>query len=107
MQQASDHGTHSQVFPITHNPRFELLTEAGIFTSGCSRTHYLGSGFEPELQHFSLVAEPVHNLVHMDVWSENGSTFTASRAWDESGSLASTDNWFRPVFVYTGPDGGF
>ena len=105
MHQASDHGTYSQVFPITHNPRFELLTEAGKFTSGCSLTHYLGGGFGPELGHFSLVAEPVHNLVHMDVWSESGSTFTASRVHEESEFLASTDNWFRPVFFYTGPDG--
>ena len=105
MQQASDHGTYAQVFPITHNPRFELLTEAGVFTSGCSLTHYLGSGFGPELEHFSLVAEPVHNLVHMDVWSESGSTFTASRAYEESEFLASTDNWFRPAFFYIGPDG--
>ena len=105
MQWASDHGDYSQVFPITHKPRFELLTAAGEFTSGCSLTHYLGGGFGPELEHFSLVAEPVHNLVHMDVWSESGSTFTASRVHQESEFLASTDNWFRPVFFYTGPDG--
>ena len=105
MHRASDHGTYAQVFPITHNPRFELLTAAGEFTSGCSLTHYLGGGFGPELEHFSLVAEPVHNLVHMDVWSESGSTFTASRVHEESEFLASTDNWFRPVFFYNGPDG--
>ena len=105
MHRASDHGTYAQVFPITHNPRFELLTAAGEFTSGCSLTHYLGGGFGPELEHFSLVAEPVHNLVHMDVWSESGSTFTASRVHEESEFLASTDNWFRPVFFYNGSDG--
>ena len=105
MHRASDHGDYSQVFPITHNPRFELLTAAGEFTSGCSLTHYLGGGFGPELEHSSLVAEPVHNLVHMDVWSETGSTFTASRVHEESEFLASTDSWFRPVFFYSGPDG--
>ena len=105
MHQASDHGTYAQVFPITHNPRFELLTAAGEFTSGCSLTHYLGGSFGPELEHFSLVAEPVHNLAHLDVWSESGSTFTASRVHEESEFLASTDNWFRPVFFYNGPDG--
>ncbi len=105
MHWASDHGDYSQVFPITHNPRFELLTAAGEFTSGCSLTHYLGGGFGPEMEHVSLVAEPVHNLVHVDVWSESGSTFTASRVHEESEFLASTDNWFRPVFFYGGPDG--
>ena len=41
----------------------------------------------------------------MDFWTENGSTFTASRVSKDSEFLASTDNWFRPVFFYNGPDG--
>ena len=49
----------------------------------------------------------MHNLVHREVLSPDGVTFAGHRADDEQASefLASTDNWFRPVQVRTGPDG--
>src|SRR5262249_54353413 len=51
--------------------------------------------------------EPVHNLVHREVLSPRGLTFTSRRAADELRSefLASSDNWFRPTMIQTGPDG--
>jgi len=51
-----------------------------------------------------VVAEPVHNLVHRDVWSPAGSTFVASRAEEGREFLAAADAWFRPVGFATGPD---
>src|SRR5947199_7042417 len=55
----------------------------------------------------AFMCEPVHNLVHRLVLSEKGVTFSGSRAKGEEKSefLSSTDNWFRPVQVRTGPDG--
>src|SRR5947199_3399227 len=55
----------------------------------------------------AFMCEPVHNLVHRLVLSEKGVTFSGSRAKGEEKSefLSSTDNWFRPVKVRTGPDG--
>src|SRR5206468_2901931 len=49
----------------------------------------------------------VNLLVHRMVLSPRGATFAASRAAgeEESEFLASTDGWFRPVQVRTGPDG--
>ena len=49
----------------------------------------------------------MHNLVHRLVLEPDGVSFTGHRAADEQRSefLASTDNWFRPVQVRTGPDG--
>ena len=49
----------------------------------------------------------MHNLVHREVLASDGVTFAGHRAADERSSefLASTDNWFRPVQVRTGPDG--
>src|SRR5438445_784674 len=52
----------------------------------------------------AFVAEPVHNLVHRDLWSAAGSTFVASRAEAGREFLASSDSWFRPVNFYIGPD---
>ena len=96
MQDVSDHGTAAQVFFITKNPRFELLSGAGIFTSACSITWFEGGTF---------VAEPVHSLVHRDLWTPAGATFQAKRDRPNVEFLASTDNWFRPVNFYAGPDG--
>ena len=96
MEQISDHGPAAKVFPTTLHPRFELLTEAGQFTSACGLTHFAGGMF---------VAEPVHNLVHEDLVSDAGATFTAKRVREGVEFLSSTDAWFRPVNFMAGPDG--
>ena len=100
-----DHGSAARVFPISENPRVELLTEFGQFTSACGLTRYLGDVFPDEYRRASFVAEPVHNLVHVDFWSEEGATSVARRGRENIEFLASTDGWFRPVYFYVGPDG--
>jgi len=96
MQDVSDHGTAAQVFSIVKSPRFELLSGTGIFTSACGITWFQGG---------TVVAEPVHGLVHRDIWRPNGATHKATRAKEGVEFLASTDPWFRPVNFYNGPDG--
>src|SRR5205823_11725245 len=56
----------------------------------------------------AIVCESVNLLIHRRVLQRKGMTFTAERAAGEGKSelLTSTDNWFRPVQVRTGPDGG-
>lgn len=101
----SDHGSPAPVFPITIQPRFELLSGVGQMTSAAGLLVYLGGAFPPGFEGGSFVAEPVHNIVHRDIWKPNGATFTATRAQPDREFLASTDRWFRPVNLYTGPDG--
>jgi putative heme-binding domain-containing protein len=96
MQDVSDHGAAAQVYFIAENPRFELLSGAGVFTSACGITWFQGGTF---------AAEPVHSLVHRDLWTPSGATFRAMRDRANVEFLASTDNWFRPVNFYVGPDG--
>ncbi len=105
MRNVSDHGAAAKVFPITERPRVEMLTDVGQFTAACSLTFYLGGAFPPELGRVSFVAEPAHNLVHRDVWSEAGASYLAKRAQEGVEFLASTDSWFRPVNFTVGPDG--
>jgi putative membrane-bound dehydrogenase-like protein len=105
MQNISDHGSNAKVFAITKRPRFELLTEPGEFTSACSLTLELGGAFPTSRGRTSFVAEPAQNLVHRDVWTDAGSTFSARRAQEGAEFLASTDSWFRPVNMTIGPDG--
>src|SRR5207244_5290272 len=60
-----------------------------------------------EYQGNAFTCEPVNLLVTRRILEPKGSTFVGKRAADEQTSefLASTDTWFRPVQVRTGPDG--
>jgi putative membrane-bound dehydrogenase-like protein len=101
----SDHGNAAEVFPITKNPEHQLLTDLGVMTSACGITAYLGAAFPPEYDRAVFIAEPVSNILHIDLLSDNGTLFKASRQHPDKEFLASTDSWFRPVNMYIGPDG--
>ena len=98
----------SQVFPISKpQERFNSPQSLNHFTSACSAIIYRDDLFGPEFAGNSFVSEPVHNLIHREVMKPKGVTFTSQRADDEQKSefLASSDNWFRPTTIATGPDG--
>ncbi len=79
----------------------------GHVTSANSATPYRGGLFGKEFARSVFISEPVHNLVHREVLVPDGVSFKSHRAAGEEKSefLASTDNWFRPVQLKTGPDG--
>jgi len=96
------------VFPASRTmPRFNDHDRANRFTSACSSIIYRDDRFGQHFDGNMFVCEPVHNLVSRQVVTQNGIRFSSRRAPDEQQSefLASTDNWFRPVFLRTGPDG--
>jgi putative membrane-bound dehydrogenase-like protein len=98
----------SPVYPISRTlPRFNDLHTANRFTSACSPTFNRDDLFGPHFANNVFICEPVHNLVSRMVLTPEGVTFKGRRAPGEERSefLASTDNWFRPVFAQTGPDG--
>ena len=98
----------SPVFPISRTlERFNDFNKANRFTSACSAIVYRDDLFGPDFENNTFVSEPVHNLVHREVMTAKGTTFSSRRADDEQQSefLASTDNWFRPTMIQTGPDG--
>ncbi len=99
------YGWGIEVYPITKNPEHQLLTDVGTITSACGVSWYQGDLFSEKFKQVTFVAEPVHNLVHADVISDQGATFSADRLLEDSEFLASTDSWFRPVNFYQGPDG--
>ena len=100
-----EEGNPATVYPITVNPRFEMLSGVGQMTSACSLTRYLGGAF-PGYEDVAFAAEPTHNLVHADRWQPRGSTFVARRLEPaDKEFLASRDAWFRPVNFTIGPDG--
>jgi putative membrane-bound dehydrogenase-like protein len=79
----------------------------GYITSGCSPVIYNGGLFPPSFHCNSFMCEPANNLIHRDVLVEKGSIFVAKRADEEKDCdfFASTDIWFRPVWLTVGPDG--
>jgi HEAT repeat protein len=87
--------------------RFNDAHAASHVTSGNSPTPYRDELFGQEFAGSVFISEPVHNLVHREVLEVDGVTFKSRRASDEAGSefIASTDNWFRPTMLKTGPDG--
>src|SRR5437762_128785 len=105
-QQDVSTADNNKVFPITRNPRFEILTDVGTLTSSCSITlPYLGGAFPASFDRVACLAESAHNMVHCDVWSDAGATYSARRLEEKAEFIASTDAWFRPVNMYIGPDG--
>ncbi|MFM8360940.1 MAG: c-type cytochrome, partial [Verrucomicrobiota bacterium] len=97
-----------RVYPVSPTLlRFNDPQTANQLTSACApeiyRDDWLGTGLSGN----ALVCEPVHNLVRRAVLEREGASFRARRAAGEETRefLASTDSWFRPVEVRTGPDG--
>ncbi len=77
------------------------------FTSACSTNIYRDDLFGDDFRQNTFTCAPVHNAVHRRRLVPSGVSFESVRPEDESGSefLASTDSWFRPTTVTTGPDG--
>lgn len=98
----------SRVYPTSRTlPRPNFPGHANHFTSACSAIVYRDDLFGPAFANNTFVSEPVHNLVHREVMKPEGVTFKSARAADEQQSefLTSSDNWFRPTMIQTGPDG--
>lgn len=101
--------TNPKVFPARPpEKRYHSFEQGGHFTSACGPAVYRDSLlFGESTDEHIFVCEPFHNLVHHEILSENGVTFSARRADDEQESefVTSEDRWFRPVMARTGPDG--
>lgn len=106
IQSMSDHLNAPEVFPTTTHPDRQLLTDVGVMTSGCGITVYDGGAYPaPFDKNITFIAEPVSNLVHVDILKNKGSSFEASALLKNKEFLTSTDAWSRPVNFYVGPDG--
>jgi putative membrane-bound dehydrogenase-like protein len=93
-------GADAKRFPATE------LVPGGFITSGCSPLVYAGGAFPKEFDGNAFSCDPANNLVHRDLLDySQGAAAVAKRADDGCEFLASTDNWFRPVFLWHGPDG--
>lgn len=85
-----------------------VLTDDGKlreFTAACSPFIYRGDALPPEYRGNAFVCEPSANLVKRYVLSETNEGITAQDPYSDREFLASTDERFRPVHLFSGPDG--
>ena len=123
-QDISDHGRPAaRVYPISRPQQWRIERTAarkkryaetrpgrierleGYFTASSGATVYLGDAFPEEFNGRVFVGEGNGNLVHCDIVTPVGATYSASRWPENADFLASTDNWFRPVNFSNAPDG--
>lgn len=98
------HGAAARLFPISRNVT-TADSHAGTFTAACAVTVFRGTGLPNLYRGDVFSCDPTGNLVHVDRLGPRGATFEARPATQGSEFFASSDNWCRPVFLASGPDG--
>ena len=83
-------------------------TDSGYFTGGCGNEIYMADLFPPMYRGNLFVCEPSLNIINRSILRRDGAGFLAHRAKGEQNSefVASADQWFRPINIRVGPDGG-
>ena len=74
-------------------------------TAACGPLIYRGDNFPPEYRGNAFVCEPAGNLVMRDILVESNGVMTGREAYAHEEFIGSTDERFRPVSLYNGPDG--
>ncbi|GAB4021511.1 hypothetical protein GCM10028808_66600 [Spirosoma migulaei] len=85
-----------------------VLDEKGYLkdvTAACGPLVYRGGVFPEAYTQNAFVCVPEANLIKRNVLQFNGLQTTASQAIEGKEFIASTDEGFRPVNLFTGPDG--
>src|SRR5690606_28370569 len=95
-------GEDSRVFPISSAWTTSNL-HAGQFTAACGVAIYRGDALPKEFLGNAFTCEPTGNLIHREIMTPSGGTFTSRPAREGVEFLASTDDWFRAVNLENGP----
>ena len=102
----SDHGNSATLFQLSDaETRVNHPEQSGRFSGGSGIAFYTGGALPALYENSLFVNDCVVNVVHQDVVTTNGPSFTASRRAEGVELLAGRDNWFRPVTITTGPEG--
>ena len=94
----------ARIFPISSNIT-TADSHAGTFSAACAVTVYRGTAFAEKYRSAVFSCDPTANLIHVDRLVPHGPTFSAQRIHPDREVVASKDDWFRPVFLATAPDG--
>ena len=104
LSEPSDTG---RVFPVSPRPQQFNTEHANYYNAMCGLTIFTGDALGTPYNGNAFVCESLTNLVTRRQLQQAGPTFIARRGDNETSRefLASTDNWFHPVNLATGPDG--
>ena len=80
-------------------------SHAGTFTSACGLLLFNGTALTQEHRGNAFICEPAQNLVQRQVLYPEGPSFRSDVPYEGKEFLASTDTWFNPVFLTSGPEG--
>ncbi len=108
-------GSGGKIYPLSRNWTTSSLHE-GRFTAACSVFIYHGNLLDQaslprkreedwKYHGAAFTCDPTGNLVHMEILTPKGATFTSKPPRQGVEFLATPDDWFRPVFLTHGPDG--
>jgi mono/diheme cytochrome c family protein/glucose/arabinose dehydrogenase len=75
------------------------------YTATCGPGIYRGDQFPAEFLGNAFIPEPSANMVRRMVLTEKNGELTGTNPYKEAEFLTSTDELFRPINAYTGPDG--
>lgn len=105
---------NNKVYPIRPTPGVNRGYMKGIlddslrlneFTAASGPVIYRGELFGKAFEMNAFVPEPSANLIKRNILNEKGYTVDGDIAYKGKEFLASTDERFRPVSLYNGPDG--
>lgn len=74
-------------------------------TASCGPLIYRGDQYPTDYNQNAFACEPQANLVKRNILAFEDDKTTAAQAWNDREFLASTDEGFRPVNLFNGPDG--
>ena len=97
------HGRRGRLYPISANIT-TADSHAGTFTAACGVIVYRGGGLPAQYRGGAFSCDPTGNLVHFDGSNRAAQRSPAGRSAEKGEFLASSDNWFRPVFLASGPE---
>ncbi|MVM36660.1 c-type cytochrome [Spirosoma sp. HMF3257] len=98
------------IHPTSVNRGYQtgVLDEKGLLkevTAACGPLVYRGGAFPDDYKQNAFVCVPEANLIKRNILTFKGLQTTASQATEGKEFIASTDEGFRPVNLFDGPDG--
>ena len=97
-------GDGVRLFPISSNIT-TADSHAGSFSAACGIHMWQGEALGLRYRDCDFSGDPRGNLGHVDTLAVSSATCGAQPLLAGREFLASSDDWFRPVFLAPGPDG--
>jgi putative membrane-bound dehydrogenase-like protein len=105
VREIADPSDTGQVFPVSPRPKTFNREPTDFYNALAGMTYYRGDALGRDYAGSVFAGESLTNLVHRRALMPEGATFVSRRGEHDREFLASTDNWFHPVYMTTGPDG--